>query len=125
MDSKQVTYLSVVFSSFFIGAMLGLGPLIGAPLSLVVLAYFSPKLSRRVVVEVFVLLMVGNIVFELPSWLMLFTVGQSFLASYGLSMDWYLILVFGVGYSLGRGLAYGTAKKIIGRSKLWLRHPLS
>ncbi len=125
MDSRQVIYLSLVFSAFFIGQLLGLGPIIGAPLSLVVLAYVSPKLSRKVIVEVFMLLMIGNVVLDFPSWLMFFTTGQSFLSSVGASMDWYIVLVFAVGYSLGRYLAYGTAKKIIAKSKLWQRYPLT
>ncbi len=125
MDSKQVTYLSIVFIAFFTGQLLGLGPFIGAPLSLVVLAYVSPKLSRRVIVEVFVLLMVGNVILDLPSWLMFFTTSQSFLGSLGVSFGWYMILVFMGGYSMGRYLAYGTAKKIINKSKLWNRYPLT
>ncbi len=126
MDSKQVTYLSIVISSFFVGHILGLGPILGAPLSLVTLAYFSHVFNKRLVAEVFVMLMAGNVLLDLPSWLMFITVGQNYFAFIGAKfLDWLVIVFIFVGVGMGRYLAYGTAKKIIGRSKLWQRYPLT
>ncbi len=76
METKQVVYLSIVFSAFFLSMVFPFRALIGAPLSLVVLAYVSPKLSRKATVEMFAVLMLMNFALDLPDWLAWFTVGK-------------------------------------------------
>lgn len=127
MKSKSVVYAALVFAFFFVGSVVPLGTLIGAPVSLVVLAFFGPKLSRKLTVEVFVALTVLGFVRDVPDWFLFYSSGQSFLVSVGAPaelMVYLMPLVLG-GFVCGRGFIYLSAVGIIRRSKLWQRYPLS
>jgi len=125
VTSKSVIYLSIVFSSFFVGSLIPINMILGAPLSLVTLAYFQPYLKTKLTLTVFLLLSFFNIVMMLPNWVALYITINSYLGTIKFTIPaWFTMIYMGCGFMLGRLIVLNTANKLIKKSKVRERYPL-
>lgn len=114
-----------MFAAFFVGSLIPLRALIGAPFSFVVLAFFAPKFNKRLIIGLIIVLSCFNIILDLPEWSALFAIGDSYLTSLGIYNASYFVLpTFAVSYMVGRFLIYVTAIKIVKKSRIWERYPI-
>ena len=123
MDTKMIIYLSIIFASFFIGSLIPINMVLGAPLSIVALAYFQPYLKRGITILVFSILTVAAIVTSYSVLVALFTVANNIYSALGIPF-WCTCIVM-IGGTIGaRLLIMNTANRVIRKSKIRTRYPL-
>lgn len=123
MDSKLTIYISIVISSWFIGFLIPFNIILGAPLSLVTLAYFSQYLKTKITLLVFGLLSIANIVVEPQVFLSLIFFGERAIAFLDIG-SWFSVIWITLGTLVGRFISMQIAMKIIMHSKLWKKYPV-
>jgi hypothetical protein len=128
MRSISTMYVSLIFCAFFVGQVIPFGQVIGAPLSLLLLAYFEPHFKVKKSLLILAIIGIINFCifhFELTQFFMNATQNYFYAT---LQVECPIIVAFTMTLfsgSIGYIALFVTAEQIIKKTGLWNRFPIT
>lgn len=127
MDCKTTIYISLIFTAMFVGQFIPFKQILGAPLSLILLAYFEPYLSKKVALAIFTILgAFFAFVFNIEFTAAIIGLNEKYMLTFvGYCPFWFPLTWSVLQMYSGYLLVFAVASKIIKKTKIRERFPLS